>query len=312
MSQVNIIEAFSDRTEKFIVDAVLVPIVKYLAQKGISESVDSLRNVLNISMITVSNTPVINNYEHNATGLIGNNMGPPEPSSKAAPKKTGRAKANPTNGPCKHILSKSKDNNGKECGKPAFAFERCKACLKKTIVKTQLASKGITSEQIDAVLKSEAVEPTVNQGINPNVIVSTLSNPMTPAVINVQDEFKEVQSTPGVFLHTNSNLIVRKDDKGYNAIAILKDGQGAALDSSHYQLIKSSGFIPPTDMVAPDVYAPAPVSVSGPISIQIPVSVPQEIKVVPQNVPGMTQSGMPIMPSGMNFNNGLNIPLPIL
>src|SRR5437016_1414265 len=86
---------------------------------------------------------------------------------------------------CEHKLTKSKDRTGEACGKPAIRWKRCKACLKKAIVKTQLVNNGIaTLDEIEKLLNGGAT--TAVSPVNP---INPLNPGFTPEVAPVPSNF---------------------------------------------------------------------------------------------------------------------------
>jgi hypothetical protein len=280
MAQVDVYAGFNVYTAQFIETNILNPIVDFVTRKGCNITIDDLRNLLKISKVTVT-TPSMAPYDAAVSQPTTQTRTTTTPKPRAS--KVGESGVIET---CEHTIKKSPQRSGEKCGKRAFRWKRCKACLAKTCVKEELVKLNIaTLAEIEEVLRdSKKKDGAPVAVINP--AAPQLSKP-TAAVLT-SDQFISIDGSPGFYLHRESNLIVEKlPDGKYEVKGVNENNNARLTNPSDYDVIRKYGFLvngaelPPVPAVAPIPTSPMPIYI--PTSDQVvTVHQPQQIQVPSQ------------------------------
>lgn len=274
MAQLSVKTAFNQHIEEFVRTKIFPPIIAYMAQKGMSCTIPELSNVLELSetSVGVSNGNGAHNPRSNPIpiGMVGQNG----ETKVATTVKTVKKRGATTTETCLHILTKSKSRSGNECGRPAHAFARCKACLKKRIVIDALSREGITSQQIDQALGNSAVASTGQVG--PNTVISNMNS----------NEFTEINGYTDIFLHNPSKIIVKKEGQKYIAMGVSAGESAQILTPENIETARKLGFEVQVDDSTSTSQAQTPPPPPTPvIQTPVPIAIPTSPTSSPLLVP---------------------------
>lgn len=148
----SVLNNFNTFFSQWLENNALPHLVTFLSrEKGVNISIDDLRKALDLPTLNGS----VGNPFPSVMGFQNAVVSAPtiKTAAAAAAPKRGR-KASPDGPTCKYKFTKGKPEKvGTPCGKPALAYEYCRACINKSDAKTDLSKAGVTVEEIEMIKK---------------------------------------------------------------------------------------------------------------------------------------------------------------
>lgn len=146
----SVLNNFNTFFSQWLENNALPHLVTFLSrEKGVNISIDDLRKALDLPALNGSG----GNPFPSVMGFQNAVVSAPTIKTAAAAPKRGR-KASPDGPTCKYKFTKGKPEKvGTPCGKPALAYEYCRACINKSDAKADLSKAGVTVEEIEMIKK---------------------------------------------------------------------------------------------------------------------------------------------------------------
>ena len=313
---VSVRESFTQNFGRWFHDTAIPTLIKWLHEsKNCAVTSDELQKLFDLPIQQGTPFPVMSAPSPMGAGNgIGGTLSTKVPGETTASKK--RAPKVSTGETCIYKFKKG-DKEGQFCGKNAFAYSYCKACLTKNDSKEEMKTRGITPEMIEKAKNGESVPTTNGGGTGINTIPNANKPIFVPGVPNngaPQPYLREVDKANKLFVLENAGIkgaVIHELAPGQQlCIGILRANDPntpVPLTPDEIKYVESVGYKYWENKPAPQQTGSPGAVISPPASVPPPAMVPPPNMNMP---PGMSFPPAMVPPPGMQ--TGMVLPPPMM